>query len=371
VSETAAAASWLVWAKALPGLTPTQRLVVLELARLADGRGVAIVSIDHLMEATGRSRMSVFRALAELERAGRLSRQSRRRGRRQAPSRFQLHRGHVPVGQADRRPEPLAGASLASMARTAGDRVIDAEDNEGLREAILSAQAEGWRGESSAVLAATIVSGGGRQFHAAIARGRATGRMGREEAELDTLGVAWEALRLNADKIAGARNSWAMWTTIVANMCRTRDACETVTDAEGVERPVLALADPFFMPEEGLRPGQGASDAAPPVGIDDFEGRLTGVVDALVVAGMDETRAWAGTLRVVELAVDGDKTRRATMAAKDVRLADLGIPSECARRWMTLLAGARRGTTSGIVDMAREELSESAAWVVEALRRAA
>jgi hypothetical protein len=257
------------------------------------------------------------------------------------------------------------------MARTAGDRVIDAEDNEGLREAILSAQAEGWRGESSALLAATIVSGGGRQFHAAIARGRATGRMGREEAELDTLGVAWEALRCYADKITGARSSWAMWTTIVANMCRTRDACETVCDRDGVERPVLALADPFFMPEEGLRPGQGASDAAPPVGIDDFEGRLTGVVDALVEAGMDETRAWAGTLRVVELAVDGDKTRRATMAAKDVRLCDLGVPSECARRWMTLLAGARRGTRSGIVDLGPEELAESARWVVEALAGAA
>jgi len=371
MSETAAAASWLVWAKALPGLTPTQRLVVLELARLADGRGVAIVSIDHLIETTGRARSVVFDALAELEHAGRLSRQSRRRGRRQAPSRFELHRGHAPAWPTDRHPEPLKGTSLASMARTAGDRVIDAEDNAGLREAIRSAQAEGWRGESSAMLAATIVSGGGRQFHAAIARGRATGRLGREEAELDTLGVAWEALRLNADKIAGARSSWAMWTTIVANMCRTRDACETVTDAEGVERPVLALADPFFMPEEGLRPGQGKSEVPPPVSVDDFEGPLAGLVDALVEAGMDETRAWAGTLRIVELAVDGDKTRRATMAAKDVRLADLGISSECARRWMTLLAGARRGTTSGIVNMARDDLVESAAWVVEALRRAA
>jgi hypothetical protein len=358
----------VVWAKALPNLTPTQRLVVLELARLADGRGVAIVSIGHLVETTGRCRRAVFDALADLDSRGHVSRQARRRGRRRAPSRFQLHRNQVLSARDSGAPLVV---TLASMARSASERVIDLEDNEGLREAIRQSQVEAWRGESSAALAATIASVGGRQFHAAIAKGRQSGRMGREEAELDTLGVAWEALRLNADKIAGARSSWAMWTTIVANMCRTRDACETVCDRDGMERPVLALADPFLMPEEGLRPGQGKSEVPPPVSVDDFEGPLAGLVEALVEAGMDETRAWAGTLRVVELAVDGDKTRRATMAAKDVRLADLGIPNECARRWMTLLAGARRGTTSGIVDMSREELAESAAWVVEALRRAA
>jgi hypothetical protein len=153
-----------------------------------------------------------------------------------------------------------------------------------------------------------------------------------------------------------------MWTAIVVTICKGRDQRQ---------RGLTIATDPFMMPEVGLRPGEGNRDEAPPVALDDFEGPLADLVDALVEAGMDETLAWAGTLRIVELAVDGDKTRRITMAAKDVRLADLGVPSECSRRWMTLLAGARRGTSGGIVAMSRVELAEWAALVVGALKAAA
>ncbi len=348
----------MVWAQRLPSLTPSERLVVLELARLADGRGVAIVSIDHLVSATGRCRRAVFDAVGGLELAGWLSREGRRRGRRCASSRFELHYGALAVEHC---PEAtVSEASLASMARSAAGRAIDPQDNSALRDAIRLAQIEGWQGDASACLAATILESGRRQFHTAIARGRQSGRMGREESELDTLGVAWEAVRLHGETITAAHKPWAMWTMIVVNTCKARDFALIPTPT-----------DPFEMPEDGLLAGESKSDEPPAVGVDDFEGPLASMVDALVEAGMDETLAWAGSLRIVELAVDGDKTRRITQAAKDVRLGDLGIPSECARRWMTLLSGTRRGARASIVEMSPAELAEAALSVVEALKPAA
>lgn len=64
--------SWGCWAHALGDVTPCEGLVATELARLVVWRGEAIVSTRHLTEVTGRSRASVFRAVAGLERKGHL-----------------------------------------------------------------------------------------------------------------------------------------------------------------------------------------------------------------------------------------------------------------------------------------------------------
>lgn len=348
--------SWSVWARGLEGLSPTERLVVFELARLADCRGVVITSIRHLAGMTGRSRRSIFEALRSLESAGRVSREARRVAGHQAASRFQLHQVWpcVPVRLESHLPD-----SLAHLAGSSEGSAVDAADNEGLRDLLAEAVREEWTGRASARLASTIVEMGPRQFHAAIARGCEMGHLGREEAIVDTLGVAWEMARVNAGELIGARSPWALWTTMVTRACGPRDQ-ETVG--------VTSIA-PFELPEEGLRPGQGNTGEVT-VSVDDFEGPIAMLVEALIRAGMDETLAWAGTLRVVELAI-GDASRRHTLAGSDPRLVDLGVPAECARSWMTLLAGSRRGTKAGIVGVSEAELDARARLVVEALRTAA
>ena len=66
---------------------------------------------------------------------------------------------------------------------------VDISDNEGLRAVLKGASVEGWSGGCTARLAATVVQVGPRQFHGAIARGTDVGRLGREEAVVDTLAI--------------------------------------------------------------------------------------------------------------------------------------------------------------------------------------
>ena len=58
--------SWVMWSRRIPDLSPTQNLVLNELARLADWRGETICPVSHLMRTTGRSRRSVHYALSGL-----------------------------------------------------------------------------------------------------------------------------------------------------------------------------------------------------------------------------------------------------------------------------------------------------------------
>ncbi len=133
--------SWSVWARGLVGLSPTERLVVFELARLADCRGVVITSIRHLVGMTGRSRRAIFEALASLEGAGRISREARRVAGHQAASRFQLHQ----VGPRARvRIEARFPESLADLAGSGEGGAVDGSDNEGLREFLADAVSEEW-----------------------------------------------------------------------------------------------------------------------------------------------------------------------------------------------------------------------------------
>ena len=60
------------------------------------------------------------------------------------------------------------------------------------------------------------------------------------------------------------------------------------------------------------------------------------------------------------------ESRRHTAAAEDARLEDLGVSAPCARAWMTLLVGSRRGTRASVLEMAPEEVGTMAAKVVKA-----
>lgn len=353
--------SWPVWAKGLKGLTPSQSLVLFELARLADARGVVICAVDHLARSTGGTRRSVFRALAGLEERGVLSREMRYMRGKQASSRFQLYWS---VSESKTVPSATSDVLAATTLRVVSDASevvvpLRMSDNDGLRLTLVQAAAEGWRGVASRRLVVTLKEVGARQFSTAISRGVQFSRLSRSEAEADTFGIAWEVARTCTQDLIEAARPWALWTTIVTSRCLARDA----------EADMERLVEPSMMPERGVLPG-GGEQSETWVSVDDFEGPLARMVEALILAGMDETLAWAGTLRVAELAV-GDSTRRHRAASVDPRLSDLGVTPEAGRAWMTMLVGSRRGVKAGILDQDDESLLLAAREVVEAINMAA
>lgn len=356
--------SWLRWARRLEGLTPVESLIVRELARLADWRGEVICSLGWLAAETGRHRSTVLRGLRRLEDRGVLVRESRRVGGHRAASRLVL----VPLPAAGRTEEarrPLRrpnARGLPSVPEVVLDGpVLAVEDGEELRRLVVEAAAAGWRGQAAEVIARSLVLAVDTKLARVVRRGVAFSQMGRDEAVMDTVSWAWETLRRNAERIAAADSPWAMWTSITQRAAGRGDG----TAPDGVR---VVPVEPERMPVGAGLPGELTVDADR-VALDDFEDVLGSVVEALVGAGMDEAVAWAGTRRIVELSL-GSPSRRHTLAGEDPRLADLGADAVCARAWMTLLVGSRRGTRAAVVDLAADELAERARQVVEAYNQA-
>lgn len=355
--------SWVMWSRQIPGLSPTQKLVLGELARLADWRGETICPVAHLVRTTGRTRRSVHYALSGLVSRGLLD--CRRR----------WHRNGRPATSA-RRMVALAGVIDAAeikavdAAEAAGHETIEAEnalvnpagpkitvdDNEGLRSAIRQAMAEAWVGPVSETIARSLVAVVAQQFKTAVQRGTDFAFMERKEARWDTSSWAWETLRACAEVIMAAKSPWAMWAT--ATLRATDERNWPVP--EGVRLTELDSSTPIASGAV-LRPGD--ADKMEAVSLDAFDAVLGGMVEALIDAGMDEAIAWAGTLRVAELSLRG-MSRCHRLAADDSRLADLGVSPRCGRAWMTLLVGSRRGAVLPVTSISHEQLSERAGTLV-------
>lgn len=114
---------------------------------------------------------------------------------------------------------------------------------------------------------------------------------------------------------------------------------------------------PFEFPEQGTRPGEGDGEDELFVSVEALPKQFGRLIDELTTAGMSPTLALVGTRRIVELAIS-DSSRRHTLAARDPRLADLGVRPEAAREWMTLVAGSRTGVRKGVIDATEAELAE-------------
>ena len=349
--------SWLLWVRDLSGLRPADASVVTELAHLADWRGEAIVSVSHLARCTHLSERSVKRALGRLEGRGVLDRRRRRVGGHQGASLIRLlpQRWELAGGDSD---EDIRVYRFPLPEVDPDGPWVKTSDNEGLREAIVGAIEEAWIGESMGVVCRSLDKAVQRQLSGIVYRGIRFARLSANESKSDTMSWAWEALRQSTEEIVTAERPWAMWTKIT----------ERVTGAgrdnlpEGV---VVSAVDPSLMPEGLALPGEICVEA---VALDDFEAVLSAPVEALVRAGLDETTAWAGTRRVAELAALKGSSRQHTAAAEDPRLADLGVSPKCARAWMTMLVGSRRGTRAGVLQMGPEELGERAREVTEAFQ---
>lgn len=139
-------------------------------------------------------------------------------------------------------------------------------------------------------------------------------------------------------------------------------------DSNRVRMAAAMTASGSWPPVVGLWDGASASPAAgapavgwrrgEPVVEADLGPLLRGVVDLLVVAGVGAGVAVAGTCRVLELVVAGERGRRHTRARRDARegvLAALGVSEAAAGAWMSVVSGSRRlGAGSAVVLALRE-----------------
>ena len=356
MSDSQRRRSWLLWARDLEGMAPADTAVVMELAHLADWRGESVVSVAHLVDRTHLGVRTVKRVLARLEARGVLLRRRRRVDGHQGASLIRLLPQAVGAAAEDDVEEirvyrfPLPEVDLEG-------RWVETSDNEGLREAILGAIDESWRGEEMGVVYRSLDRAVDHQLAGIVYEGIEFARLRPDESKADTTSWAWQVVRECTERIVTADCPWAMWTVITKRATRSgRD--DVLLDGVKVED-----VDPSLMPEGVSLPGEMTVDA---VAVDDFERVLRDPVDALVAAGMDETTAWAGTRRVAELAVLKGSSRRHTAAAEDARLEDLGVSAPCARAWMTLLVGSRRGTRGSVLEMARGVVVGMADMVVTA-----
>ena len=343
-----------MWARGLEGMAPADTAVVMELAHLADWRGESVVSVAHLVDRTHLGVRTVKRVLARLEARGVLLRRRRRVDGHQGASLIRLLPQAAGVSEEVEEIRvyrfPLPEVDLEG-------RWVETSDNEGLREAILGAIDESWRGEEMGVVYRSLDRAVDHQLAGIVHEGIEFARLRPDESKMDTTSWAWQVIRECTGRIVTADCPWAMWTAI------TKRATRSGRDDVLPEGVTVEEVDPSLMPEGVGLPGEMTVDA---VAVDDFERVLRDPVDALVAAGMDETTAWAGTRRVAELAVLKGESRRHTAAAEDARLEDLGVSAPCARAWMTLLVGSRRGTRASVLEMAPEEVGTMAAKVVKA-----
>lgn len=362
--------SWMTWAHAQQNLNPTQSLVIHELARLSDARGRAVATINHLVNVTGRGRRSVFRAVADLEHQGLVSRIPRRVDGRQAATCYQLCASAVDrsATSGDSLNEPPI--HLVHMAPTAtGATPLHPSDSEGLRQCLTRCRDLAWTGPATHQLASTIIEHGPRQFNVAVAASYRIDHLTRDHALADTLSLAWEMARTYTDRIIAAQRPWAMWTTMVRR--KRLELLENKPEAG------LSLIDPTLfagvvepaMSTTAALPGHGPATTMA-VELEDFQGIIHTLIYALIDAGMPETIAWTGTKRIIELSLS-DHSRRHVKAATDPRLADLGIPPACARAWMTLLTGSRRGADKSLIETDPTDINIQAGRLVAMMKIAA
>lgn len=321
--------SWMAWARGLAGLTPTAKLVAVEISLLADARGVALVPLAHLAQATGRTPRAVREAVALLRRLGHVRRgPDPLFGKPLQSVRVQLLSGAAsgqsappaPVMELPRGPgEPSAGTGE-------GDRTL-------AKILVGSGGGAGNEGDGAgtADLAQLLQEEGPTRFGKIIGRRK---RLGHADDPWETLSIAWETAQQQRGTIAGAETPWGMWVHLTNLACLREDEVPfTTVLLEHYEPADSGAAIPWR--------GSGAEEEPLVFGFDDFDQRLIELVRALVIAGVPEATAWAGTARILEL-VDVGASRRHWLAAKDAKLQALGIGSEAARAWMTLLVGSRR-----------------------------
>lgn len=330
--------SWVAWARTTP-VKGTSRLILFEVARLADTRGVAVVTLKYLMDAVERSRTCVKYALSDLEKGGFIVREKMRdpQTQRWTSTRIQLLRSPVPISASTATTDKRSANTFPAGS---GLRAVRPVDSEGLRELLQQITVQGWGGQAAEDLGSVLASEGPGRFARTIRR-RAIFNDATDV--WDTLSVAWKVAQDNLHYLVKARDPWALWVTAVSKECSREDASRALEKEHGV-----TSIDAAVLSEMRIDPLVQA-DTNVVMGIDDFGDKLKCLVRALSDEGIAEPRAWAIVARILE-DIPAGETRRHWLAGRDARLHDLGVNEEAARKIMTAVAGSRRGTQGTIVD---------------------
>lgn len=354
--------TWLTWAKTVPGLAPSPRLVLCELARLADGEGCVVASVPHLVQATGAAERSVYRALKKLEAGGFIERVHRfDRAGRQCASAYHLIGGGVgavekAIALTGLKPvvadsdcvsgvaEALPSVGLPSDLRAAVDAVsAGSRLSDGDFATLLRLGTEcGWAEPFNAALSHVLRVSVPRQFHSSV---EVVTRCGvkYDDAVAEVLALAWRIVRNQSLQIAGKRSPWAYLTRSV----RQGIADELMFASE-------APVDTMVLSESRVDNVPVFSAADPVASLSALTDVQFEIIDHLVAAGLSETLAHAGTVRMVEVALRTDASRRTSVVAADSRVADLGINPMAARLWLNLVVPTRRKHALDVAQTARE-----------------
>lgn len=325
--------SWESWARTVPNLKQSERLILRELAALVDSRGVTKARIDYLQTTTGCSRRTIFRALAGLEERGLITReQARDKQGHWQTSRIQLIRTTATQAATDR---PNRAQTPVPLPSIPADLEPPALDNHELKGLITTAANENWRGKATGTLAAILQSEGPRRFGRIIHQRRT---FNDADDQWDTLALAWEQLQTGAGQLLQANSVWALWSTMLAAACSRED--QNRRDDKENQNHLTDNIDTLAANPEPIPTQAGESH----IGLDDISEiePINQFVNALIEEGINETIAWSAT-SIVASRITQNESGRHTLVGNDARLHNLGIPPAAARAWMSALVGTRRG----------------------------
>lgn len=341
--------AWLVWARGQTQVPAADRVMLGELALLADDAGLCSASINYLVQATGVHRSTVFRSLERLEKAGLISREAQydaTRARRE--SLFQLGEHVVQAKPVSAELGCGCANRLSELAK------VDDGSNAKLGGLLSLCVDSRWCKCADGALSDLLTQQGVRQF-STTARRRV--RLAEDERLPDTLSIAWQVCREQAEVLLQARSAWGLLTDMVRKRCVEVDVSRYMEEERMFSPELMSVVE-----------GEGQHVVGDGVRAKfvDFEGvrpLLAEVEGELVSAGFDRTLVRAVNRRLLDIALNARKHHEHTMAAKDEVLSML-VPSAQARRdWMTLLIGSRRTGRSLLVSSAGERARVIAAIV--------
>ena len=324
------------WAWRVGVPTASHRVVVATIALLSDHRGVCLAPRATIAERSLLSPASTNRVLNDLEKAGWIGRESRRRGARAAEARLHLTRRFLETAA------PAGGGDVPAAASPGHESVQDALlAPDGLTALVCAARATGWRGPAADELAAALteaIAGDGKW----VALRRVD--FSRQDAIADTVSIAWLAVVENAERIVTAANPWGLLLSIVGRRAAKQDQLN-----RGVVVTSQGQINAFTLTDEDWR-----FDQAPravdqqlrgsDVGLDDLADSpmMQAIVTQLATVGIDPGLAWPVLCRCAEIAVKEPASRRHTAARHDPYLAILGLTADAASAWMNIITGTRR-----------------------------
>ncbi len=324
------------WAWRVVVPTASHRVVLATMALLSDHRGVCLAPRATIADRSLLSPASTNRVLNDLEQAGWIGREARRRGARAAEARLHLTRRFLETAA------PLCDAELPAPAGPGCEPAQDALlAPDGLAAMICAARASSWRGPAADELATALaeaIAGDGRW----VALRRVD--FSRQDAIADTTSIAWLAVVENADRIVAATNPWGFLLSIIGRQAAKQDQLNrgvVVTDEGKVN--AFTVTDEDWRLDQA-EPTLDQDQRGNEVGLDDLADSpmMQAIVTQLATIGVDPGLAWPVLCRCAEIAVKEPASRRHTAARRDPYLAILGLSPDAASAWMNIITGTRR-----------------------------